>query len=161
MTNMNEDPKMYEKQYTELYKALTEHKENSKHCKRLFVENKPSGLCPYLQYFTIDALNKEDVPYMIELNSVYISFSVDYKTGKFEVRTCGHIELSDADKQTDKYKYCCMKSMRDVLVDNGGKPFRKRKFKSAEDIAEKAFAYFETVMAEVEKYTGGYPYCKK
>ena len=61
-------------------------------------------------------------------------------------------------KQSEKYKYYVMKSILQVYVDEGGKKFRKSKFKSEKDLCKKMLDYFDNVMVEVEKYTGGYPY---
>lgn len=51
-----------------------------------------------------------------------------------------------------------MKSIQQVYVDEGGKKFRKSKFKTEKDLCKKMLDYFDNVMVEVEKYTGGYPY---
>jgi hypothetical protein len=51
-----------------------------------------------------------------------------------------------------------MKSMQNVLVDNGGKKFRKQSYKDMKDLANKMEKYYKEVMAAVIDYTGGYPY---
>ena len=128
---------------------------------RVKVDEKPWGICPYLQFVRLDALKKEDVPHNIEDNSVFVEFKIDHSCNKVEVFRTGHVWLSKEDLQTDKYKYLAMKSVTAVLVDNGGKKFRKQKFSSVEDLIKKMNNYYNAVMAEVEKYTGGYPYKPK
>lgn len=108
-------------------------------------------------YLTLDALDVVDVPHGIEMNSVYIEYRIDFLTKKVEVCNTGHVNLSKEDRE-GKYKYYAMKSVVDVLVDNGGKKFRKCKFKNLDDLCLKMGEYFERVMGEVDRYTGGYPY---
>lgn len=130
----------------------------SQYVKRINVDEKPSGLCPYLQFVRYDALNKEDVPHNIDENSVYITFEINHNTNKVEVFSNGHVWLSEEDKKSERYKYYAMKSIQQVLVDNGGKKFRKSSFKNVSDLCKKMQTYFDTVMKEVECYSGGYPY---
>lgn len=118
------------------------------------------SLCPEIQYIRIDALEAEDVPGGIDLNSVYIDFEIDLGKGKIGVHGCGHVWLSESDKTTEKYRYCCMKSAEDVLRDAGGKRFRKQGFRDVPDACDKMAKYFEAVMEAVDGYTGGYPYKK-
>lgn len=110
------------------------------------------------QFITLDSLNKEDIPHQIAENSVYITFLVNLKAQTIEVHRTGSVYLSESDKQTDKYKYYVMKSMTKVLKDNGGKAFRKQKYKDVNQLCDKIEKYFVSVMKEVEAYTGGYPY---
>lgn len=110
------------------------------------------------QLFRLDALYKEDYPHRIDDNSVYLTFEVDLEAHTIELWRYGNVWLSPSDLKTDRYKYLAMKSMINVLVDNGGKKMRKSKFKTAADAARKMTDYFSTVMTEVIRYTGGYPY---
>ena len=130
----------------------------SPYVKRIIVDEKPDRFCPYLQFVRYDALNVVDVPNGIEENSVFVTFEINHSTGKVEVFCNGHIWLSEKDKQSERYKYLAMKSMQQILVDNGGKKFRKSSFKSVSDLCKKMQSYFDAVMKEVEVYTGGYPY---
>jgi hypothetical protein len=120
--------------------------------------DKDNGFCPYIAYVTFDALNPKDYPHNIRDNSIYISFSIDFINRKVEVNHCGNIYLSEYDKTLPQYKYLCMKSMQDVLTDNGGKKFRKCSYKDMRDLANKMEKYYQQVMKEVKAYTGGYPY---
>ena len=101
---------------------------------------------------------KIDWPYNINMNSIYICFCINHKENKVEIHSLGCVYLNEADKQSEKYKYYAMKSIQQVYVDEGGKKFRKSKFKSEKDLCKKMLEYFDNVMVEVEKYTGGYPY---
>ena len=51
-----------------------------------------------------------------------------------------------------------MKSVQDVLVDKGGKKFRKQGFKDMADLFKRMETYYKNVMQAVTEYTGGYPY---
>ena len=119
---------------------------------------KIGGFCPYIIFVRLDALKKEDYPNGISENSIYIDFKIDLFNKKVEVHQNGHIWLSPYDKTTPKYKYLAMKSMQDVLVDNGGKKFRKQNYKDMKDLANKMQKYYKEVMEAVIDYTGGYPY---
>lgn len=119
---------------------------------------KNGSFCPYIIFVRFDALKKEDYPNNISENSVYITFEIDLFEKSVEVFQNGSIWLSPADKTTDKYRYMAMKSMTKVLVDNGGKKFRKQGFKNVKDLADKMHNYYKIVMKEVTEYTGGYPY---
>lgn len=132
--------------------------DGNKYVKQVMLDEKPSFLCPYMQFVRLDALNREDYPHGIDRNSVYIYFCVNHKENKVEIHSVGHVYLNEADKQSEKYKYYVMKSILQVYVDEGGKKFRKSKFKSEKDLCKKMLDYFDNVMVEVEKYTGGYPY---
>ena len=120
--------------------------------------DKVQGFCPYIIYVRMDALKKEDYPNGISENSIYINFKIDLFNKKVEVHSNGHIWLSPYDKTTPKYKYLAMKSMQQVLIDNGGKKFRKQGYKDMKDLANKMQKYYKEVMTAVIDYTGGYPY---
>ena len=149
---------VYNKVFSEVAKEIKRIADGNKYVKQVMVDEKPSGFCPYIQYVRLDALNKEDYPHGIDMNSVYICFCVNHKENKVEIHSFGHVYLNEADKQSEKYKYYAMKSIQQVYVDEGGKKFRKSKFKSEKDLCKKMLEYFDNVMVEVEKYTGGYPY---
>lgn len=130
---------------------------NIQYCKRIMARYNERWT-PEEQFITMDSLNKEDIPHQIAENSVYITFLVDLEAKTIEVHRTGSVFLSESDKQTDKYKYYVMKSMTKVLKDNGGKAFRKQKYKDINHLCDKMEKYFISVMKEVEAYTGGYPY---
>ena len=119
---------------------------------------KIGGFCPYIIFVRMDALKREDWPNGIAENSVFIDFEIDLFNKKVEVHGSGHIWLSPYDKTTPKYKYLCMKSMQNVLVDNGGKKFRKQGYKDMKDLANRMQKYYAQVMEAVNDYTDGYPY---
>jgi len=121
------------------------------------IYGKFGSICPYSQYFTIDALDPQDFPNHIPENSIYISFKIDLRANSVETHTTGHIHLTDADKRKS---YLCMCGMKDCHQAMGGKWMRKSKFKSAEHLADKVEKFWLDVMANVEKATGGYPYNK-
>ena len=115
-------------------------------------------LCPYMQFVTIDCLDKKDWPNGIDLNSIYFKFTLYLDANKIEFTQCGHVWLSPKDLQTEKYKYLAMKSIANVAEDKGVKKFRKQGFKSAEQCTKKILEYVNKVMECVTEYTGGYPY---
>ena len=119
---------------------------------------KIGGFCPYIIFVRLDALKREDWPNNIAENSIYIDFEIDLYNKKVSVFRSGSVWLSPYDKTTPKYKYLCMKSMRNVLVDNGGKKFRKQNYKDMKDLAKKMQQYYTQVMEAVNDYTDGYPY---
>ena len=119
---------------------------------------KIGGFCPYIIFVRLDALKREDWPNNIAENSIYIDFEIDLYNKKVSVFRSGSVWLSPYDKTTPKYKYLCMKSMQNVLVDNGGKKFRKQNYKDMKDLAKKMQQYYAQVMEAVNDYTDGYPY---
>lgn len=157
-TYNNMETSVYDEVFAKVAKEIKKIADGNKYVKQVVVDEKPSGFCPYMQFVRLDALNKEDYPHGIDENSVYICFCINHKENKVEVHTNGHVWLNEKDKQTERYKYLSMKSMQQVYVDEGGKKFRKSKFKTEKDLCKKMLDYFDNVMVEVEKYTGGYPY---
>lgn len=149
---------VYNEVFTKVAKEIKKITDGNKYVKQVIVDEKSSGFCPYMQFVRLDALNKEDWPHNIDMNSVYICFCINHKENKVEIHSFGHVYLNEADKQSEKYKYYAMKSIQQVYVDEGGKKFRKSKFKTEKDLCKKMLDYFDNVMVEVEKYTGGYPY---
>jgi hypothetical protein len=119
---------------------------------------KISGFCPYIIFVRLDALKREDWPNNIAENSIYIDFEIDLYNKKVSVFRSGSVWLSPYDKTLPQYKYLCMKSMQNVLVDNGGKKFRKQSYKDMKDLANKMQQYYAQVMEAVNDYTDGYPY---
>ena len=157
-TYNNMETSVYNKVFSEVSKEIKRIADGNKYVKQVMLDEKPSFLCPYMQFVRLDALNKEDYPHGIDRNSVYIDFCVNHKENKVEIHSLGCVYLDEADKQSEKYKYYAMKSIQQVYVDEGGKKFRKSKFKTEKDLCKKMLDYFDNVMVEVEKYTGGYPY---
>ena len=119
---------------------------------------KIGGFCPYIIFVRLDALKREDWPNNIAENSIYINFEIDLFNKKVSVFRSGSVWLSPYDKTLPQYKYLCMKSMQNVLVDNGGKKFRKQNYKDMKDLAKKMQQYYAQVMEAVNDYTDGYPY---
>jgi hypothetical protein len=117
-----------------------------------------AGIYAPLQFIRIDALDTKDYPNGIDSNSIFLTFSIDYKERKVELHSYGHVYLSPKDLTAPKYRYYAMKSVVNVAEDKGVKKFRKSKFKNANDLAKKMGAYYNKVMGCVKEYTGGYPY---
>lgn len=120
-----------------------------------FLYGKFDSFCPYLRFFTLDALFPQDWPNNISANSIYIMFKIDLRTNSVETSTTGHIWLSEADQKKSYLAMCSMKNCHEAM---GGKWFRKSKFKTPEQLAEKIEKFWLAVMASVENATGGYPY---
>ena len=120
--------------------------------------DKIDGFCPYIIFVRLDALKREDWPNNIAENSIYIDFEIDLYNKKVSVFRSGSVWLSPYDKTLPQYKYLCMKSMQNVLVDNGGKKFRKQSYKDMKGLANKMQQYYAQVMEAVNDYTDGYPY---
>ena len=116
--------------------------------------------CKELYFITVDALESKDWENDIARNSVYMQFNYDDSDKSLELHTCGHVYPSESDLKTPTYQYLCMKPMTKVHADFGGKKFRKTKAKTEDDLIKKISAYFNAVMVDVVKYTGGYPYKK-
>ncbi|MEG1140919.1 MAG: hypothetical protein RSE41_00410 [Clostridia bacterium] len=111
---------------------------------------------PSVIYIHLDALELKDVPANIAMNSIYMQFEVDTTNKKIEFKSCGHVYLSPADKETPEYKYYTMRSIYSLYE----KKFRKCKYKEEDDMVKKISEYYNNVMAAVIEYTGGYPYEK-
>lgn len=148
----------YTKAFQEIADALKDAYQKASYLKCLKIDKEPVFLSHHLQFIRFDALNEKDYPNGISMNSIFITFKIDHKNKKIELHSCGHVYLNKVDKKTEKYRYLCMKSIIQVLKDNGGKTFRKQKFKTAQDAANKMIDFFQKVMCEVDTYTGGYPY---
>lgn len=137
-------------QFSEIIKELT----TAHHVNAIFHKS----LAPYLQFVRLDALDPKDYPHHIDDNSIFLEFEVNLMTRKVELFKQGHIYLSQSDRE-GKYKYLAMKSMTNAHVDLGGKKFRKSKFKTMTDLANKLEAYYKDVMQSVKIYTNDcYPY---
>jgi hypothetical protein len=77
-------------------------------------------------YIRLDYLNKNEMPYGYESNSIYLTFKYDMSEGSLELYDRGHLNLTKKDKE-GKYKYFALKSFTDPYLDKGGKKFRKTK----------------------------------
>lgn len=128
---------VYNEVFAKVSKEIKRIADGNKYVKQVMVDEKPSFLCPYMQFVRLDALNKEDYPHGIDRNSVYIDFCVNHKENKVEIHSFGCVYLNEADKQSEKYKYYAMKSIQQVYVDEGGKKFRKSKFKTEKTFVRK------------------------
>lgn len=143
---------MYEEQIEQLTKLL---KDNSS-AKQTFVSR--GTLRDATIYVRFDALETKDYPHNINDNSKFLEYSIDLLNKKVKLFLIGRVYLSPSDKETDKYRYLCMKSIENVLVDYGGKKFRKQGFKTIEELYNKMENHYKEVMESVTRYTGGYPY---
>lgn len=110
---------------------------------------------PHLQFITLDALNPKDYPHNIADNSIYVMFKVNFKEGTIEYTQGGHIYLTDADQRAS---YLCMCSMKNAAKAVGNKWFRKTKFKTPAELADKLEKFWGVVMDTLDKATNGYPY---
>lgn len=121
-----------------------------------------NGFCPCLQFLRVDALEPTDWSNGIKENSVYMTFRVDMDTKKIEVRTCGGVYISDADKKAYvRDSYLAMHSVLEIAKRNGVKCVRKQSFKTEEECAEKIAKVYNAVMEQVVDYCDGeYPYKK-
>lgn len=115
--------------------------------------------CPWTQYITLDALNKEDWPNGIKDNSVYITFKIDFADKKVEINRNGYIWISQQDKEIyPNDKYLAMHSMATITKRNGGKVMRKSTYKDTKDLTKRIIKAFENIMVQVIDYTAEYPY---
>lgn len=116
---------------------------------------------PSVQYIRLDALKSENWPNGIKENSVYVTFKVNLIEKKIEIHSCGHVWISDADKELyERDYYMAMHSMTQICKRNGGKVMRKSSYKSVENATEKIIKAYNAIMKEVVDYTEGYPYKK-
>lgn len=138
---------VYQSLFSEILLELTERK--------LPLRAKFGTFAPHLQYITLDALNPNDWPCNISHNSIFVSFKVDLFDRTIECNSCGHIYLTKADQQAS-YLCCC--SMKNAAKAVGCKWFRKAKYKSAEDLADKVQKFWGNVVDALGKATNGYPY---
>ena len=83
-------------------------------------------------------------------------------TKKIEVRTCGGVYISDADKAAyTRDSYLAMHSVLEIAKRNGVKCIRKQSFKTEEECAEKIAKVYNAIMEQVVDYCDGeYPYKK-
>ena len=112
-------------------------------------------------FVRFEALEKKDYPNSIRENGKYVIFEIDSINEKVSLYSCGHIWLSEEDKNNEKYKYYAMRSMIEIAESKGIKRFRKCKIKSIEETFNKMNLYFQNVMDKVNEYSGGYPYSPK
>ena len=82
-------------------------------------------------------------------------------TKKIEVRTCGGVYISDADKAAyTRDSYLAMHSVLEIAKRNGVK-VRKQSFKTEEECVAKIVKIYNAVMEQVVDYCDGiYPYKK-
>ena len=129
------------------------------HVKQINGKKTEKDFCPYISFVTIDALESKDYPNNIAANSIYVCFEIYHTEKKVEIHSCGHIYISEEDKNNhSQYKYLAMHSMLHLAKVRNVKGLRKSKYKDIADLAQKINSTFENIMAEVEDYTGGYPY---
>ena len=154
-TFSNEEVIAWRNEFDAIYNGIKN--ANVDNCKN--VRGRYGTFCPYLQFITMDALNKEDYPNGIADNSIYLTFTINLLEKKIEIHSCGHVWISKEDKE--KYpmdKYLAMHSMLQITKRNGGKVMRKSKFKNVDDAVAKMKKAFTDVMTQVIDYTNGYPY---
>lgn len=111
--------------------------------------------CPELQYIRMDMLKEEDWPNHISDNSIYIMYEIDMRAKTVEVSRSGHIYLSNEDSKKSYLAMCSMKKAHQAI---GGKWFRRTKYKSADDLAKKMVAFYNSVKQTMGEVTNGYPY---
>lgn len=118
-----------------------------------------STFCPWTQYITLDALNKEDWPNGIKNNSIFVTFEIDLASKKVEINSCGNVWISKQDKELyTRDSYLAMHTMTEITRRNGGKVMRKSTYKDAKNLAKRIINAFEGIMEQVIDYTSGYPY---
>lgn len=119
------------------------------------------GLCPWLQFITLDALEEQDHPHGIAENSIFLTYEIDFVERKMEIHRCGHVYISQADKERwADLRYLAMHPITRVAKERGVKGLRKCNYKNAQQAAQKMLSVFNDVMREIEDYTNGYPYKK-
>ena len=114
-----------------------------------------SGFYPCQQYFRIEALESKDFPWHIEDNGVFLEFKVDFIDKSVEVNRTGHINLSLEEIKATNLAAVGLKRLTQA---RGGKWMRKFKYKDTKQLIKRVKDFFESVMAIVNDYTGGYPY---
>lgn len=68
---------VYNEVFAKVAKEIKKIASDNKFIKQVMAEENPSRLCPYMQFVRLDALNKEDYPHGIDMNSVYICFCIN------------------------------------------------------------------------------------
>lgn len=118
--------------------------------------------CKEIQFVKLDALEQSDWSNGIANNSVFVTFHIDMDAKKLEVHTCGHVWISDADKEAYvRDSYLAMHSVCEIAKRNGVKCIRKQSFKTEEECAEKIAKIYNAIMEQVVDYCDGeYPYKK-
>lgn len=110
--------------------------------------------CPERQRVWLSFLEDKDEPKIPE-NGIYVTFTVDMKTQTVEARNWGCIDLTDADRRKS-YLYMC--GIDKAVKAAGGKWFRKQRYTSKEQLADKILKFHDAVKAALDKTTTGYPY---
>lgn len=148
--------------FNEVVALLNKAAEKESNCIRQVKANYNVGfLYSHHQFIKLDALDPSDYPNGIAENSIFVKFEIDFAAQKFEAVGCGHIRISDADREAySRYKYLACHTMRNVVKCNGVSWPRKQKYKDAQDLAKRILKAYTTIMREVSDYTGGYPYSK-
>ena len=70
----NMETSVYNEVFAKVAKEIKKITDGNKYVKQVIVDEKPSSFCPYMQFVRLDALNKEDWPHNIDMNSIYICF---------------------------------------------------------------------------------------
>lgn len=138
---------LYKEQFEEIISALND--------AGYTTTDKFGTFYPQIQYIRMDMLKKEDWPNYISDNSIYIMYEIDMRAKTVEVSRYGHIYLSDEDSKKSYLAMCSMKKAHQAV---GGKWFRRTKYKSADDLAKKMVAFYNSVKKTMEEVTTGYPY---
>lgn len=112
------------------------------------------SFCAERQRVWLSFLKSADEPKIPE-NGIYITFTVDMKTKTVETRSCGSINLTDADRRKS-YLYMC--GIDKAVKAAGGKWFRKQRYTSREQLADKIQKFHDMVLESLDKTTTGYPY---
>ena len=144
-------------EYNNMVESLK--KANISHCEAIY--GTFEEFYPSVQYIRLDALKTCDWPNGIKENSVYVTFKVNILEKKIEIHSCGHVWISDADKELyERDSYMAMHSMTQICKRNGGKVMRKSSYKSVQNATEKIIKAYNAIMEQVVDYTEGYPYKK-
>lgn len=106
--------------------------------------------CPYLQFFTLDALKPEQWRHNLPENSTYVQFKVNMKERSIEVTHTGVLEFSPADKEKT-YLYGITLSRLYKAI--GKKWWRKCTWKSEEQLAKKVGAFWDGILETLNEYT--------
>lgn len=106
--------------------------------------------CPYLQFFTLDALKPEQWRHGLKENSTYVQFKVNMKERSIEVSHTGVLEFTEEDK--DK-TYLYGTTLNRLYKTIGRKWWRRCSWKTEEQLAQKVGAFWNGVLETLNEYT--------
>ena len=88
-------------------------------------------------------------------NGVYLIFQIDLRKNTIELKQSGHIWLTEEDQ---KKSYLCMTGIKNLYKYKKLPYFRKSRFKTAEDCANKLIKFYKQTKDILDEVTEGYPY---